>query len=98
MTNDVESLNQMYTQVIVNLFANSVLIIGYAVVMVGINWRLALLCFVFLPVIFALTLWFRTLARRIYRVVRTKVSSLNSFLSENISANRTFLQGRRLVT
>ena len=85
VTNDVESLNQMYTQVIVNLFANSVLIIGYAVVMVGINWRLALFCFVFLPVIFALTLWFRTLARRIYRVVRTKVSSLNSFLSENIS-------------
>ena len=85
VTNDVESLNQMYTQVIINLFANSVLIIGYAVVMVGINWRLALLCFAFLPVIFLLTLWFRRLARRIYRIVRTKVSSLNSFLSENIS-------------
>ena len=85
VTNDVESLNQMYTQVIVNLFANSVLIIGYAIVMVGINWRLALLCFAFLPVIFLLTLWFRTLARKIYRIVRSKVSSLNSFLSENIS-------------
>ena len=88
VTNDVESLNQMYTQVIINLFANSVLIVGYAVVMVGINWRLALLCFAFLPVIFLLTLWFRKLARRIYRVVRTKVSSLNSFLSENISGMR----------
>ncbi len=88
VTNDVESLNQMYTQVIINLFANSVLIVGYAVVMVGINWRLALLCFAFLPVIFLLTLWFRTLARRIYRIVRTKVSSLNSFLSENISGMR----------
>ena len=85
ITNDVESLNKMYTQVIVNLFANSVLIVGYAVVMVGKNWRLALLCFAFLPVIFVLTYWFRNLARRIYRIVRTKVSSLNSFLSENIS-------------
>lgn len=85
VTNDVESLDRMYTQVIVNLFANSVLIIGYAAVMVGINWRLALLCFVFLPVIFVLTLWFRKLARKIYRIVRTKLSALNSFLSENIS-------------
>ena len=85
VTNDVESLDKMYTQVIVNLFANSVLIIGYAVVMVSINWHLALLCFVFLPVIFVLTLWFRRLARRIYRIVRTKVSALNAFLSENIS-------------
>ena len=85
VTNDVESLDKMYTQVIVNLFANSVLIVGYAIVMVGINWRLALLCFAFLPVIFLLTLWFRRLARRIYRIVRTKLSALNSFLSENIS-------------
>ena len=85
VTNDVESLNQMYTQVLINLFSNSVLIVGYAVVMLGINWRLALLCFAFLPVIFVLTLWFRKLARKVYRIVRTKVSSLNTFLSENIS-------------
>ena len=85
VTNDVESLNQMYTQVIINLFSNSVLILGYAIVMLGKNWRLALLCFAFLPVIFVLTLWFRKLARKVYRIVRTKVSSLNTFLSENIS-------------
>ena len=85
VTNDVEPLNQMYTQVLVRLFSNTVLIAGYAVVMVGIDRRLALLSFAFLPLIFCVTLLFRTLVRRIYRVVRTKISSLNTFLSENIS-------------
>lgn len=84
-TNDVESLNQMYTGVLIRLFSNTVLIIGYAVVMLLKSPRLALLCFAFLPVIIALTWWFRTLARRVYRTIRTKVSGLNTFLSENIS-------------
>ncbi|MGX8698461.1 MAG: ABC transporter ATP-binding protein [bacterium] len=85
ITNDVESLNQMYTQIIVRLFQNVVLIFGYAVVMVSIDGRLALLCFAFLPVILALTVYFRGTARKIYRTVRTKLAELNSFLSENIS-------------
>ena len=85
VTNDVESLNQMYTQVLVRLVSNTVLIIGYAVVMVGINRQLAFVSFLFLPVVFGITLIFRYLIRRIYRIVRTKISSLNTFLSENIS-------------
>jgi len=84
-TNDVESLNQMYTGVLVRLISNTVLIVGYAVVMLRINVRLALLCFCFLPVIFCITLLFRTMIRRVYRIVRTKISALNTFLSENIS-------------
>ena len=85
VTNDVESLNRMYTQVLVKLFSNTVLIVGYAVVMLRINARLAALCFLFLPVIFALTVWFRSMTRKVYRIVRTKISALNTFLSENIS-------------
>ena len=85
VTNDVESLNQMYTQVLVRLISNTVLILGYAAVMVSINPKLALLCFLFLPVVFGMTLGFRILIRRIYRIVRTKISALNTFLAENIS-------------
>ncbi len=85
VSNDVESLNQMYTQVLVRLISNTVLIIGYAVVMVSISPKLALLSFLFLPVVFAITYTFRILIRRIYRVIRTKISALNTFLSENIS-------------
>ncbi|MBQ4382700.1 MAG: ABC transporter ATP-binding protein [Oscillospiraceae bacterium] len=85
VTNDVESINSMYTQIIVRLFENFVLIVGYAVVMINIDWKLALLSFAFLPVIFGITIWCRTESRKIYRVVRTKISALNTFLSENIS-------------
>ena len=85
VTNDVDSLERLFTQVLVKLFSNTVLIVGYAVVMIRINLRLALLCFIFLPFIFVLTYVFRTTVRRIYRVIRTKISSLNAFLSENIS-------------
>ncbi|MBQ4426067.1 MAG: ABC transporter ATP-binding protein [Lachnospiraceae bacterium] len=85
VTNDVESLNQMYTQVLVRLISNTVLIIGYAVVMISINPRLALISFLFLPIVFGMTLFFRIQIRRIYRIVRTKISGLNTFLSENIS-------------
>ncbi len=85
VTNDVESLNNMYTQVIVRLFENSVLIIGYAVVMISIDLKLALISFAFLPVVFVITMWLRTASRKIYRVVRTKISALNTFLSENLS-------------
>ena len=85
VTNDVESLSQMYTGVLIRLFSNAVLIVGYAVLMLVLNRRLALICFAFLPVIVGLTVWFRTLARRVYREVRSRVSELNTFLSENIS-------------
>ena len=88
VTNDVEALSEMYTGVLIRLFSNTVLILGYMIMMLVHSWRLALLCFAFLPVIVGLTAWFRTLARRIYRVVRTKVSELNTFLSENISGMR----------
>ena len=50
-----------------------------------VNPKLALLAFLFLPVVFAITLTFRVLIRKIYRIVRTKISALNTFLSENIS-------------
>ena len=85
VTNDVESLNQMYTQVLVSLFTNAALVLGYAAVMLYIDARLALLCFLFLPVISAVTLVFRALVRRAYRIVRTRISGLNTFLSEHIS-------------
>jgi len=85
VTNDVESLNRMYSMVLVNLFANSVMIIGYAIVMINLNVRMALVGFVLLPFVFVLTLVFRKIARKVYRVVRTKVTELNIFLSEHIS-------------
>lgn len=84
-TNDVESLHQMYANILVRLFSNAVLILGYAVVMLRIHVRMALICFALLPFVLVLSVFFKKISRRIYRVIRTKVSVLNTFLSENIS-------------
>ena len=85
VTNDVESLNQMYSNVIVNLFRNTIMIIGYAVVMFAMNTRLAFIALAIMPFVVLLTYTFTKLSRSTYRVIRTKVSALNTFLSEHIS-------------
>jgi len=85
VTNDVEALNNMYANVIVSLIRNVVMIIGYAVVMFALNARMALIGFVLLPFVVVTTYRFTKLSRSIYRKIRTKVSALNTFLSEHIS-------------
>lgn len=85
VTNDVESLNMMYSRVLVSLVRNAVMIIGYVVVMFSINTSLAWVAMALLPVIVAITAVFTKLSRSIYRRIRTKVSALNTFLSEHLS-------------
>ncbi|MGI6510227.1 MAG: ABC transporter ATP-binding protein [Erysipelotrichaceae bacterium] len=85
ITNDVESLNRMFSHVLVNLIRNFIMIAGYALVMLTLNSRLAIITFIYLPVIFIITNMFRKISRNVYRVERTKLSYLNTFLSEHIS-------------
>ena len=85
VTNDVEALNEMYSGILVRLFPNIIKIIGLAVVMLTMNVRLALFSFVLLPVVAVLTVVFRKISRATYRVARTMLINLNTFLSENIS-------------
>lgn len=88
VTNDVDALDEMYSSILVRLFRNIVKIIGLATVMLVLDWRLALLSFILLPVVAALTVIFRRIARATWRVFRTKLTDLNTFLSENISGMR----------
>lgn len=88
VTNDVDALDEMYSGILVRLFRNIVKIIGLATVMLVLDWRLALLSFILLPIVAALTVIFRRIARATYRVTRTKLTDLNTFLSENISGMR----------
>lgn len=87
-TNDVESLHEMYANILIRLFRNSIKIIGLAVVMLSMNLTLALYSFILVPVIAVLTVIFKRLSRKIHREIRTKISMLNTFLSENISGMR----------
>lgn len=87
-TNDVEALSEMYSGILVRLFRNIVKIIGLAAVMLILDWRLALISFVLLPVVAVLTVVFRVISRKTYRITRTRLTDLNTFLSENLSGMR----------
>lgn len=86
VTNDVETLNELFSSILVTMVRNVVLIAGYAGVMLMLEWRLALLSFVLLPLVFYLTGLFTRLYRTTHRITRTKVSAMNTYLSENLSA------------
>ena len=88
VTNDVEALNEMYSGILVRLFRNMVKIVGLAAVMLLLDWRLALISFVLLPIVAVITVVFRKIARETYRLSRTRLTDINTFLSENISGMR----------
>ena len=88
VTNDVEALDEMYSGILVRLFRNIVKIIGLAAVMLMLDFRLALISFVLLPFVAVLTVIFRKIARQTYRISRTRLTDVNTFLSENISGMR----------
>lgn len=85
VSNDTEAVNEMFSTILVKLFKNLVLIIGYGVVMVSINPRMALYSFLLLPIVTALTFLFRSYSRKAYQITRTKITEVNTFLSEHIS-------------
>ena len=85
VTNDVEALNEMYTNILVKLFKNIVKIIGLAVVMLSINVRMSMYAFILLPFIIFLTFLFKKISRATYRIARTKLTAINTYLSEHIS-------------
>lgn len=85
VSNDTEAINELFTTILVKLFKNIVKIIGYAVVMVSIDARMAGVSFLLLPLVAILTFVFRLLSRKAYQVTRTRITELNTFLSEHIS-------------
>lgn len=85
VANDTESVNEMFTNVLVSLFRNTIKIIGFAVVMLSINVKLTGYAFLMLPFVGVLTFVFRYLSRQAYRVTRNRITEINTFLSENIS-------------
>ena len=86
VTNDVETLNELFSTILVTMVKNAVLILGYAGVMLYLNWKLALVSFLLLPLVVYLTRLFTKLYRTTHRITRTKVSAMNTYLSENLSA------------
>lgn len=85
VSNDTEAVNELFSTILVKLFKNVIKIIGYAVVMLSINVKMAGISFLLLPLVAILTFVFRHLSRKAYQITRNKITELNTFLSEHIS-------------
>lgn len=89
MTNDLENINELYTQVIVSFLQDFGLIIGSMVMMFSMNARLAAICLVVIPPLAVVTYFFRKLVREAYRVVRVRLAKINTSLNENFTGVKT---------
>ena len=88
ITNDTEAINDLYSNIIVRLFRNVIKVIGLMVVMFMLDAKMALLSLVMVPVVAGLTFIFRRLSRKCYQVVKSRITAINTFLSEHLSGMR----------
>jgi ATP-binding cassette subfamily B protein len=88
ITNDVEALDQLVTDGVSSLVQNTLLLVGTAIVLVILDWRLALATLVVLPLMAAATAWFRIRSNRAYRRVRERLGLVTATLAEDISGMR----------
>ncbi|MBN2504179.1 MAG: ABC transporter ATP-binding protein [Bacilli bacterium] len=85
VTSDVDTLNMLYTDVLINLFRNVIMIVGVFVIMFIADWKLTLYISSVVPFVVLASFVFRKFSRKAYRNVRTNVSLINAFLSEHLS-------------
>ena len=89
LTNDVDSLNELFTAGLVEVLGDIVLIIGALWMMFYYNWRLALISLTVVPLLILVTAWFQKGARVGFRAVRSKIARLNAFTQEHLSGAQT---------
>jgi ATP-binding cassette, subfamily B, multidrug efflux pump len=95
VTSDVDVLNDLFTSGVVTIFGDVFALVGIMAMMLWMNWRLALVAFAVLPLVLAVTQWFRKNVRDSYRVVRGWIARINAFLQENITGMSTVQLFRR---
>ena len=98
VTTDVEVLNELFTAGVVSIFGDVFLLAGVVAAMLLLDWKLALVSFSVIPLLFIATMLFKIKVRDSYRRVRTCIARINSFLQENItgmSVVQIFVQEKR---
>lgn len=88
VTNDTETLNEMYTSVLVNLFRDVFMLVGVAVVMISTHPKLAGVSLLLVPLVAYYTRFFATRARDAWREVRVRLARINAFVAEHVSGMR----------
>ena len=95
VTTDVDALNELFASGVVSVFRDVFMLAGIAIVLFVMDWRLALVALSVLPLIAAVTQWFRRHARQSYREVRGWLARINAFLQENVTGMATVQLFRR---
>jgi ATP-binding cassette subfamily B multidrug efflux pump len=85
LTSDVEALNEMFTSGVVAIFGDVFTLIFIVAIMLAMNWKLALVSFTVIPMVYAAAHWFRKNVRRSYRDIRVRLARINAFLQERIT-------------
>ena len=87
-TNDIQNMHELFTSVISMIFKDCFLLLGIAVVMLVLNWKLALVSFTVLPLVLFASINFSRRARDIFRELRVKIAEINTRFSETIGGIR----------
>jgi ATP-binding cassette, subfamily B, multidrug efflux pump len=95
VTTDVDVLNDLFTSGVVSVFGDLFTLVGIMAMMIWLDWRLAIVAFSVLPLIWILTQWFRRNVRESYRTVRIWIARINAYLQERITGMATVQQFRR---
>ena len=85
VTNDPNAISYMFTNIIVTLAKNSMVIVGILAVMMAVNYALTLMVLCFVPFVVLFTIIFRQFSRRVHRSVSNATTDINTYLSENLS-------------
>ncbi len=89
ITSDVDALNELFTSGVIDVLGDLVIIFAIIGMMFWLDWKLALISLITVPLLFAATNWFRKRARHGFDAVRTRTAKLNAFLQEHISGAQT---------
>lgn len=95
VTTDVDVLNDLFTSGVVSVFGDVFTLVGIMVVLVWMDWHLALVAFSVLPLIAVITQWFRVHVRETYRDVRIWIARINAYLQERLTGMATVQLYRR---
>ena len=84
-TSDVQNMQEMFTSIIAFVFKDMFLLGGIAIVLINMNWRLALTAFIVLPAVGYFSIHYSRQARDAFRIIRTKTAEINTHFSETIT-------------
>ncbi|SDF47787.1 ABC transporter ATP-binding protein [Sporolituus thermophilus] len=85
VTNDIEALRDLYTDVLVAFAGDSIILTGIVIAMLVMDWQMALISFAVVPLMVVMAATYQKYARQAYRLVRERTAAINTFIQETLN-------------